>query len=108
MLGNEKCNMSSAVRILDHLFRSYSFDLTVYLKEGSPAVSHTVFDGNDAHNVDENSNNSLAVGLDESLFEWVSAELNNIYQPYAAIERSSSLLQLSPDTTADNDNLPPL
>ena len=40
-LGVKYCNRSSAVKILDHIFRTFKIDLTIQLKQGPPSLTHS-------------------------------------------------------------------
>jgi hypothetical protein len=39
--ANIHCNLTSAMRILDHLFRKYTIDLAIHLYEGGPAFGYS-------------------------------------------------------------------
>lgn len=39
--GNKKCNMSSSIKALEYLFRTYQIDLSVYIHEGTAGVTHS-------------------------------------------------------------------
>lgn len=41
MLGRTDCFSTSAVRILDYLFKTYLIDLTIYLHEGPAGVDYS-------------------------------------------------------------------
>jgi hypothetical protein len=38
---NKKCNRTSAVRVLDHIFRKYKIDLSLQLKSGVPTLIYS-------------------------------------------------------------------
>lgn len=40
ILGNTHCNQSAAFKILNHLFRTNTIDLTIYVHDGAPSFNY--------------------------------------------------------------------